>query len=193
MGTEKRKKRRKPGAWRGWAADVPDDVFLAPMDPEDLDAAEGLNNDEWGVTLPEVLEEERQILSYNPNISPVGWYIGSYLLRFVELEDQGNDNPERRFLTWENTILVKAANLNDAYDKVVAVAQGATKPYKGGRSPGVDVQWVFEGVSELLPIHEEIGDGAEVMWAQYSKKLKNIRKRARTKAQLNHKPRGFVG
>ena len=44
--------RRKPGAWRGWAADVPTEVFLAPMDPEDLDAAEGKFSDEFGITSP---------------------------------------------------------------------------------------------------------------------------------------------
>ena len=48
----------KPGAWRGWGAKIPDDVFLAPMDPEDLDAAEGLNNDEWGITLPDKLPKK---------------------------------------------------------------------------------------------------------------------------------------
>ena len=45
-------KRRKPGAWRGWAADVSADVFLEPMDPEDLDAAEGKFSDEFGISLP---------------------------------------------------------------------------------------------------------------------------------------------
>jgi len=45
-------KLRKPDAWRDWAAFIEDKVLLAPMDPEDLDAAEGLNNDEWGITLP---------------------------------------------------------------------------------------------------------------------------------------------
>ena len=44
--------RRKPGAWRGWAADVPTEVFLAHMDPEDLDAAEGKFSDEFGISLP---------------------------------------------------------------------------------------------------------------------------------------------
>jgi prevent-host-death family protein len=43
---------RKPGAWRGWAASIPTDVFLAPMDPEDLDAAEGKFSDEFGITRP---------------------------------------------------------------------------------------------------------------------------------------------
>jgi prevent-host-death family protein len=43
-------KRRKPGAWRGW--NVPDDIFLEPMDPADLDAAEGKFADEFGITQP---------------------------------------------------------------------------------------------------------------------------------------------
>jgi len=46
---------RKPGVWRGWAAEIPIEILFAPMDPEDLDAAEGLNNDDWGVTLPDKL------------------------------------------------------------------------------------------------------------------------------------------
>ena len=43
---------RKKGAWRGWAADVSSEVFLEPMDPEDLDAAEGKFSDEFGISLP---------------------------------------------------------------------------------------------------------------------------------------------
>jgi hypothetical protein len=132
-------------------------------------------------------------MSYDPNLSPVGWYIASYLLRFVVLAEPGNDDPERRFHTWENTILVKAKNLDEAYEKVIEFAARETRPYKAGTPPGVDAQWIFEGVSELLAVHEEIGDGAEVMWAKYTKKLKNIRRRAHTKAEFNRKPRGFVG
>ena len=39
---------RKPGAWRGWKASA--EALLAPMDPEDLDAAEGKFTDEFGIT-----------------------------------------------------------------------------------------------------------------------------------------------
>jgi prevent-host-death family protein len=42
---------RKPGAWKHW--NIPDDIFLEPMDPEDLDAAEGKFSDEFGISLPE--------------------------------------------------------------------------------------------------------------------------------------------
>jgi len=47
-----KQKPRKPGAWRGWGASIPTEVFLAPMDPEDLDAAEGKFADEFGITKP---------------------------------------------------------------------------------------------------------------------------------------------
>jgi prevent-host-death family protein len=41
---------RKPGAWRHWK--IPSDLFLEPVDSEDLDAAEGKYTDEFGITLP---------------------------------------------------------------------------------------------------------------------------------------------
>jgi len=41
---------RKSGTWRGWK--IPSDVLLEPMEPEDLDAAEGKYTDEFGITLP---------------------------------------------------------------------------------------------------------------------------------------------
>jgi prevent-host-death family protein len=41
---------RRKGAWRHWK--IPDDVFLEPMEAEDLDAAEGKFRDEFGISLP---------------------------------------------------------------------------------------------------------------------------------------------
>jgi hypothetical protein len=110
------------------------------------------------------------------NTSPVGWYVASYLLRFVELDRKDIDDPEAKFLSWENTVLVKAIDLDEAYDKTVRIAEESTKPYKGGPD-GVDVQWQFEGVTQLVPVYEQIEDGAEIMWAEHApRKLKNLRK-----------------
>ncbi len=39
---------RKPGVARHWVID--NDALIAPTDPEDLDAAEGLHTDEFGIT-----------------------------------------------------------------------------------------------------------------------------------------------
>ena len=109
-------------------------------------------------------------------ISPVGWYVASYLLRFVELDDPHKDDIEHKFLSWENTIIIKAYSIAEAFDKAVKIAQADTEPYKGGEH-GIDVQWVFEGITELLPIYETLEDGNEIMWCERSpRKLKNLRK-----------------
>jgi prevent-host-death family protein len=42
--------RRKPGVWRHWK--ISNEALLEPMDPEDLDAAEGKYTDDFGITLP---------------------------------------------------------------------------------------------------------------------------------------------
>ena len=123
-------------------------------------------------------------MAFDKYESPTGWYVGSYLLRFVELAEAGNDDLEKRFTSWENTALIQAANFDEAYEKLVAVARGNSQPYKGGPK-GVDVQWVFEGVTELLPIYEPLADGSEIMWANNRPtKLKNIRARVKGKGEL---------
>ena len=122
-------------------------------------------------------------MSNDKNTSPVSWYIGSYQLRFVELADAFNDDPEHRFLCWSDTVIVRADNLDQAYDKVVAIGMARTEPYKGGPQ-SVDVQWLFEGVTELLPIYEELEDGAEVMWAESTSKLKTIRRQVVNKQDV---------
>ena len=47
------------------------------------------------------------------------------------------------------------------------------------------LQWVFEGVTEILPVYEEIADGCEIIWSEYTKKLKNIRKCVRAKGEFH--------
>lgn len=118
------------------------------------------------------------------SVSPVGWYVGSYLLRFVESNDPGNDDPEHEFLTWENTVIVQADNLDQAYDKIVTIAESETEPYQGG-SEGVPVRWVFEGMTELLPIYEELADGAEIMWTEHEPtRLEHLRQRVCSRDEL---------
>ena len=125
------------------------------------------------------------VIVNDKNTSPVGWYVGSYIIRFVELNENGNDDPEKRFTAWENTIIVRAENLEEAYDRVVEEARLQTEPYKGGPE-GVPVQWVFEGVTELLPIYEQFEHGSEIMYREYNPtKLKNLRKAVRQKHEFN--------
>jgi hypothetical protein len=124
---------------------------------------------------------------YSKDISPVGWYVGSYLLRFIELDATGNDDTDGEFLAWENTVIVRAPNLDDAYEKVVAAANAETNPYKGGPT-GVPVQWVFVGVTELLPIYEPLEDGAEIMWEEHeSVRLSELKRRAKSLSEIKER------
>lgn len=120
--------------------------------------------------------------------SPVGWYVGSYLLRFVELNEPGNDDPDASFLVWENTVIVRAETLEEAFQKVVRVGQQHTEPYQGGPDGGAPVQWIFEGITDLLPIYEPLEDGAEIMWAEHdSVKLGKLRNQSMSLAQIRER------
>jgi hypothetical protein len=114
-------------------------------------------------------------MAYDKNLSPVGWYYASYLLRFVELRETGRNDAEKRFLAWENTVLVKAKSLDAAYDKVEKIAGTQTKGYRGGPQ-GIRVKWEYVGITELVPVYERIADGAEIAWTDHgSRKLKTLR------------------
>ena len=97
--------------------------------------------------------------------SPYGWYIVSIIERFERLnEDKSNAN--RRCTAWENTLIVQADNIMHAYDKVVKDQKEAHSKdiceldgHKGG--------WIFEGVTDILPIYEELEDMAEILWTEH--------------------------
>jgi hypothetical protein len=134
--------------------------------------------------MPEHEREHIALANASRDTSPVGWYVGTYLVRFVELNAAGNDDPEAEFLVWENTIIVRAESFEEAYKKVEAQAILHTEPYEGGPE-GVPVQWIFEGISDLIPIYEPLEDGAEIMWSEHDGvKLSKIRSMASSVDEL---------
>lgn len=123
-------------------------------------------------------------MTYDKNKSPVGWYVGSYLLRFVELDDANRNDPEARFASWENTVLVKASSIEAAYTKIEKIGKLNSKPYKGGPQ-GIPVQWEYLGVTEVLPIYEDIEDGAEIAWTERApRKLRKLREWVKAKSKV---------
>lgn len=120
-------------------------------------------------------------------ISPVGWYVGSYLLRFVEFDEAGSEDLEARFLAWENTVIVRARDLEEAFRKVEAVGRAQTVPYEGGPD-AVPVQWLYEGITDLLPIYEPLEDGAEIMWEEHEAvPLGELRRRSLSLGQIRER------
>jgi hypothetical protein len=123
-------------------------------------------------------------MKHDKNKSPVGWYFGSYLLRFIELDDKERNDPDQRFASWENTVLVQAKTIEAAYSKVERIGKENSKPYKGGPH-GVRVQWEYLGITELLPIYDEVADGAEIAWTERApRKLKNLQQWVRPKSTI---------
>ncbi|MFS2032425.1 DUF4288 domain-containing protein [Polaromonas sp. CT11-55] len=123
-------------------------------------------------------------MAYDKNISPVNWYMVSYLLRFTELGDPRKNDNEARFMSWENTILVNAPSIDEAYEKGLKVARGSTQPYKGGPQ-GIPVQWKLVGITQVLPIYEALEDGCEIAWTERApRKLKNLKQMVGSKSSL---------
>ncbi len=118
------------------------------------------------------------------NRSPYGWWVAAYLLRF-EREGENRRNLSRRCLAWENTIIVRARDRNQAYAKAVEIGRqnaGGEMHEETGQRKGT---WVFEGVTELLPVYDELEDGAEILWTEHrDRTVRTVKSWVRSKSQL---------
>jgi hypothetical protein len=119
---------------------------------------------------------------FNPNNwSPVGWYVASYLHRFVELE-AAKTGESKRHTVWKNTILIKAESPDEAYKKAIKFGREGCKPYKNLRNQRVRFQ--FEGLTSLIPVYDEIKDGSEILWSSHKRSLKSIKTMVKGKHEL---------
>jgi hypothetical protein len=117
------------------------------------------------------------------NRSPHGWWVASYLTRAV-----WNDDPKprktSRCLTWEDTIILKATDREHAYKKALSRAAKSCSNFADSKNPKRKGRWVLEGLTSLLPIYEELADGAEIYWAEHNITPRGIRKRVKKKREL---------
>ena len=105
------------------------------------------------------MEKVEKISNKNGN-----WYIVEIIEKCEPVER--NEKQElRRVTTWGNHHLIKADSPEKAFDK--AVKLGKEAEYKFTNSDKIEMEWIFVGIGELLPIYEDIEDGAELMWNDY--------------------------
>ncbi len=118
------------------------------------------------------------------NQNHTGWWIASYLERF-EWYDEDTTNPERRCLAWENTIIVQAANREQAYRKAMKVGrleEGSEAWTEDGKRRGA---WRFEGLTCLLPIYYKLEDGSEILWREHrGRTVRKIQELVKPKDEL---------
>src|SRR4051812_8004512 len=119
------------------------------------------------------------------NRNHTGWWIASFIERF-EYYDENKANLNRRCLAFENTILIRAPNRDVAYRK--AVAQGRLSNGNDGwnSSSGRKGAWRFDGLTGLLPVYEDLEDGAEILWQKHADvTVRKIRSRVKRKHELS--------
>ena len=115
--------------------------------------------------------------------SPTGWWIASYIERAV-WDDARRASPSSRCTAWENTIIFKAKDRDSAYSKAVRLGSSNKSTFSDttGKKTG---RWTFEGLTSLLPIYDELEDGAEILWRDHSgRSLKRVRSLVKSKSEL---------
>lgn len=119
------------------------------------------------------------------NTSPSRWWLASYIERF-EFDDENKSNMKRRCLAYENTIIIKANNRDEAYRKAVKVGLIGNKSPGEIKETGRRGKWIFEGLSLLLPIYEDLEDGSEILWTEhFNKTVRKIKSLVRKKNELD--------
>ena len=118
------------------------------------------------------------------NKSPYGWWIASYLERF-EYEGEDKSNLNRRCFAWENTILIRAPNREQAYRKAIKFGSIANGSRARNQTTGRKGRWCFEGLTSLLPIYDKLEDGEEVLWKEHrNRTVKTIKSWVKRKKDL---------
>jgi hypothetical protein len=119
------------------------------------------------------------------NRSPYGWWVASILTRY---EEEGEDTTKmsRVCQAWEDTILIEADDREEAYRKAVYEGKqresesfDCTDPKTGKRG-----RWVFAGLVSLLPVYEELKDGAEIIWNEHRRSAKTLESWVKSKGEL---------
>jgi hypothetical protein len=127
-------------------------------------------------------KERKQIPRRNK--SPFGWWIASYIERF-EYEDENKEDLNRRCDAGENTIIIKARNREEAFRKAERVGRLGEGNEGYRTTDGRNGRWRYEGLTSLLPIYEELEDGAEILWKEHeNRSVKKIKGWVKAKESL---------
>ncbi len=117
-------------------------------------------------------------------VSPVGWFIASYIERTEPAEHASDSNPQRKVMSvWENRILVKAKTPEEAFARTLMHLEDI--PHEYTNTDGVVLRVCVDGITSLLPIYEKLQDGAEIEWIDHgSLRIEEINSMVRSKEDL---------
>ena len=110
------------------------------------------------------------------------WFLVEIIEKY-EPVDSDKTHELRRVTTYGNYHLINAETPSQAYDKAVTI--GKRSNYKFTNSDKMKMKSEFLGIGDLLTIHENIEDGAEIMWHDYGFiSAKRSERIVRTKKEL---------
>ena len=92
------------------------------------------------------------------------WFLASLCLRCEPVGSRKRSNGNSKAITWINTHLICAATPSKAYDKALVIGRDNAGRYRAACGP---MNWRFVGIWELLPVYEDIADGAELYYTDY--------------------------
>jgi hypothetical protein len=106
------------------------------------------------------------------------WYIAE-IIEKCEPVNRNEAQELRRVKTWGNFHLIKAETPKKAYSKAVKI--GKKSEFKFTNTDNIEMEWIFIGIGNLIPIYEDIEDGSELMWTEYG----NISNKRAMKFQIS--------
>ena len=110
------------------------------------------------------------------------WFIVEIIEKYEPVSSDKNQKL-RRVTTWGNYHLIHADTPSKAYDKAVEI--GKNSNYKFINSDKIKMKSEFLGIGDMILIHENLEDGAEIMWNDYGFiSAKRSDKIAKTKKEL---------
>lgn len=110
------------------------------------------------------------------------WYIVEIIEKLEPVLNKKSSDL-RRVTTWGNHHLIKASSPDKALEK--AIKLGKEGEFKFINSDKIEMEYIFIGIADLIPIYENIEDGAEIMWTNYGFiSERRTQKLKRTKAEI---------
>ena len=107
-------------------------------------------------------------MEYHPSqVSPVGWYIASYIERIDPLSVyEDGDLSHEPWAVWENRILVKAHTPDEALERTKFHLENVGSDYKN--TDGIMVRSSVVGLTGLIAIYDPLEDGEEIEWIDHT-------------------------
>jgi hypothetical protein len=79
---------------------------------------------------------------------------------------------------------LQAPNRETAYTKAVLLASQQSSEFMDD-SRSRKGHWIFEGLTSLLPIYDELKDGAEIFWVEHrNRTIRKIKSMVKKKEEL---------